>query len=339
MTPSSLSDDSLAAWQLDHQGFDEAADPATAFFESESIPRSLAAHSDRLPVLPDDLFTLEHRIPIGDGRFLHATEHFTLSCWHRWPRRAALMLGGPVTLGNYWSIPSAGYHGTEMVARRGLFAFTVDYLGYGKSYKPGSGKDISFDEHVDALRHVLRYIRFFRAVPAVDIIAESLGGASATQLAADAKRVRRVTISTVLYKTLVDQKIVSPEFSAFLDSWPNGYTQNPPESYDQFLADSPDEDLRNYTYESQPGAYPIAPFQWIKKLPYFDPGLARAPGKIIVGKHDFVPGPDDPKELAADYGENGAELVVLEDAGHVPRLENQQNAADYWREVFAFIES
>jgi pimeloyl-ACP methyl ester carboxylesterase len=330
---------SSKSWHLDSVGFEEAADPAPAFLDSPPIVEALAAQGERLSFLPDEVYHLEHRVPIGEGRHLRVDEFFTLKAWHRWPRRAALMLTGPVTRGSYWSIPEPGYDGTAMVAERGLFTFTVDYLGVGDSHRPADGNAIAFADHVEALRAVLRYVRFFRSVPQVDIIAESIGGAMATQLAADDDRVRRCTITTVLYKTLAHQLIVSPEWTAFLDAFPDGYTQNPPESYDPFLADSPKEEVRRYTYKSQPGAYPAAPFRWLAQgLPYFDPGVARAPGLILVGKNDFVPGPDDPQELAADYGTDGAELVVLESAGHVPRIECEENAARYWSEVFNFIE-
>lgn len=326
-------------WHLDNAGLEAAVDPAAAWFDSPELAATLAAHGERLSLLPDQVFSLAHEVPIGGGRHLHVNEFFTLKAWHRWPRRAALMLGGPVTRGSYWSIPARGYDGTAMVAERGLFAFTVDYVGVGESYRPADGNSVSLADNVEALRQLLRYIRFFRSVPKVDVIAESVGGAMATQLAADTERVRRCVISTVLYKTLAHQLIVSPQWTEFLDSFPDGYTPNPPESYDKFLADSPSEAVRGYTYESQPGLYPAGPFRWLADgLPYFDPGAARVPGLVLVGKNDFVPGANDPHDLAADYGSDGAELVVLESAGHVPRIENEDNAARYWAEVFRFIE-
>ncbi len=327
------------SWHLDSAGFEDVADPAPVLLASPEIAGALAAHGERLSFLPDRVYHLEHQVPIGGGRHLKIDEYFTLEAWHRWPRRAALMLGGPVTRGSYWSIPAPGYDGTAMAAERGFFAFTVDYLGVGDSTRPADGNAITFEDQVEALRHLLRYIRFFRSVPQVDVIAESIGGAMATQLAADTDRVRRCTITTVLYKTLAHQLIVSPEWTAFLDAFPDGYTQNPPESYDPFLAASPNEELRRYTYESQPGAYPAAPFRWLAQgLPYFDPGAARAPGLVLVGKNDFVPGPDDPRELAAAYGAGGAELIVLDSAGHVPRLESEGNAGQYWSEVWKFLD-
>jgi len=327
------------SWHLDSAGFEEAVDPAPVLFDSPEIAATLAAHGERLSVLPDKVFSLTHKVPIGQGRHLHVNEFFTLKAWHRWPRRAALMLGGPVTRGSYWSIPATGYNGSAMVAERGLFAFTVDYLGVGESYRPEDGNEVTFADNVEALRQVLRYIRFFRAVQQVDVIAESIGGAMATQLAADDVRVRRCVITTILYKTLAHQLIVSPEWTAFLDAFGDGYTLNPPESYDMFLTDSPNEEVRRYTYETQPGAYPAGPFRWLANgLPYFNPAVARAPGLILVGKNDFVPGPNDPRDLAADYGTDSAELVVMDDAGHVPRIESADNAARYWAEVFNFIE-
>lgn len=337
---SAASDDTTRKdWHLDYAGFEEASDPVSALFDSAEIAETLAAHGEHLSVFPDRVFNLEHEVPIGGGRRLHVSEFFSLKAWHRWPRRAALMLGGPVTRGNYWSIPEPGYDATSMLAERGLFAFTVDYLGTGGSYRPEDGNRITFEDNVEALKTLLRYIRFFRSVPKVDLIAESIGGAMATQLAADDDRVRRCVITTVLYKTLAHQLIVSPEWTAFLDAFPDGYTQNPPESYEKFLTDSPNEGVQRYTYESQPGAYPAGPFRWLAGgLPYFDPGGARAPGLVLVGKNDFVPGPRDPHDLAADYGTSGAELIVMDEAGHVPRIESEANAARYWSEVFNFIE-
>jgi pimeloyl-ACP methyl ester carboxylesterase len=327
------------AWHLDGAGFEEVADPAPALLDSPEVAAALAAHGERLPLLPATVYSLTHRIPIAESRHLHVTESFTLKAWHRWPRRAALMLGGPVTRGSYWSIPVPGYDGPAMMAERGFFAYTVDYLGVGESYRPDDGNTVTLADNVAALRQILRYVRFFRAVPKVDVVAESIGGAMATQLAADGDRVRGCVISTILYKTLAHQLIVSPEWTAFLNAFPDGYTRNPPESYDKFLVNTPNEQVRRYTYDTQPGGYPAGPFRWLAGgLPYFDPGLARVPGLILVGKGDFVPGPDDPHDLAADYGTDGAKLVILDRAGHVPRIQSEEIAASYWAEVFNFID-
>ncbi|MEO1087390.1 MAG: alpha/beta fold hydrolase, partial [Acidobacteriota bacterium] len=146
----------------------------------------------------DAVYTVEHQVPIGDGRTLFVTESFTVRSLFQWPRRAVLFLSGSAFRGDHWSIPVDGYDGTAMAARRGFFAYTVDYLGVGDSFRPADGAAVTFEANRDATHRLLRLIRGFRLVPKVDLVGAGYGGSLATQLAVDGRRVRSVVMSAML---------------------------------------------------------------------------------------------------------------------------------------------
>lgn len=322
----------------DGAGFEQAVDPAAAFFQHEKLHETLEDQSVPLKNLLDRVHTLEHRVPIGGGRELFVTETFTLRSWLRWPHRAVLFLPGSAFRGNHFSIPVQGYDGTAMAARRGMFAFTVDYLGVGESFRPADGRDADFEANLEALETLLRYIRFFRAVPKVDLVGEGYGGSLATQLAADARRVRSVVMSAMLYDVLIGGPLTDPAFVAFLESSPDGYFFAPPEGSLIFMAGAPQEAI-DYVLATQGGFYPTPNFLVAAyDLPFFDPGVARAPGLILFGPNDIVTGPTGVDNLAADYGTSGATLLVNPEAGHAPRIEPPAIADWFWSELFAFID-
>ncbi|MCP4205148.1 MAG: hypothetical protein GY769_24830, partial [bacterium] len=242
--------------RLDGAGFEDVVDPAVAFFESAELRNLLAQPGKSLPDILDTVHTLEHWVPIGDGQTLYVTEHFTLRSWFRFPRRAALMLTGPEFKGTFWSVPFEGYNGTEMVARRGFFAFTPDYVGTGNSYKPADGSNIDFRTQIEPMKILLRYIRFFRWVPRIDLLGEGYGGEVSTQLAADRRRVRSCVLSTMLYKDLLAQSLVSPEWAAFLASFPDGYFVPP--FYDITFGLAAPE-IQSWLFATQPDDYPTGP--------------------------------------------------------------------------------
>ncbi len=320
-------------WRRDGTGFEDVVDPAQALFELPQPWRVLADPGGDPEQLLDVVVSLRHQVPIGEGETLWMTEHFTLRSWLRWPKRAVLFLGSSARA-KLWSIPVPGYNGTEMAARRGMLAFTLDYIGVGDNYRPGfDALESTFEANQKALRTVLRYIRFFRAVPNIDIVGESWGGAHATQLAADDSRVRSVVLAAMTYKTASAPELQNPEFIAMLRTLPDNYIPLGPEFFARVTRGAP-EAVIEYTNATQPGRYLTTPiWQIIDGLPFFDPAVARVPGLVISGTAESA----DARELSNDYGTSGAELLVIDGAGHAPRLETPETAARFWDKVFDFL--
>ncbi len=326
-------------WVLDGADLEEQAPRTWNFPDASHCRQALGALNPELDQDLDRVYTQEHHVPVGDGRTLVVTEFFTLCSWLRGPRHAVLFLQGPVFQGNSWNIPMEGYDGPGMAARRGLFAFTVDYFGVARSYCPENGLDATFEANVAALSIVLKFIRFHRAVPKVALVAEGSGGSMATRLAADAQRISSCVLAAMLYKYPIGGPSQSPEFVALLTGSPNGYFSIPAPAYELFLQEAPAE-VRDYVLETQPSVYPTSAMLSVaaSEPPFFDPSHARAPGLVIFGEKDIVAGPQDPHELAADYGKAGAKLVTSESAGHAPRIESPAVVDWFWPQVFDFID-
>ncbi len=322
-----------AALRADGDGFEQVVDPADAFFEQRLDTVAL----DKSSVL-DQVHQLSHLVPVGDGKRLFVTEHFTLRSWLTFPRRSVLFLSGSAFRGNHHSIPVEGYDATSMVARRGFFAFTVDHLGVGESTRPEDGLEATFEANQEALEVLLRYIRFFRFVPRIDIIGAGYGGSLATQLAADPVRARSVVMSAMLYDQLQGGPLTDPAFVALLENSPDGYFFVPGEGSAIFLTEAP-QAVRDYVFATQGGFYPTLNFLVAAyDLPFFDPGVARVPGLILFGENDIVVGPNGVDNLALDYGTDGALLISRPDAGHAPRTGSPEIAAWFWENVFEFLD-
>ncbi len=334
-SPARSGGDGGQGWQEDGAGFEDVVDPAAALFELPQPWLALAGENKKAEEFLDTVLTLHHDVPIGAGRTLRLNEHFTLRSWLRWPKRAVLFLTGSIARGTFWTVPVAGYNSTEMAAQRGFFAYTFDYIGVGDSYRPDDGLESTFEANLEALKIVLRYIRFFRAVPKIDLVGESWGGVHAIYLAGDETRVRTCLMSAMGYKSVARPEFLEPEFVAFLESLPNNYLPMAPEAYQGFTVGAP-EGVAEYVQTTQPGLYLTTHlWQGIRGLPHFDPGVARVPGMVVSGSEDR---PEDGQALAHDYGTEGAKFVVLDGAGHAPRLETPTIAEAYWRHVFAFID-
>ncbi len=323
-----------ASTRSDGAGFEEVVDPARGWVDR--LPaKHLESGGEKLF---DRVYTLSHQVPVGGGRTLFVTEHFTLGSWWSWPHRSVLFLSGSAFKGNHHSIPVPGYDGTAMAARRGYFAFTVDYLGVGESTRPTDGLEASFEANQEVLQVLLRYIRFFRAVPKVDLVGAGYGGSLATQLAADASRVRSCVMSAMLYDVLLGGPLTDPAFVAALESSPDGYFFVPGEGSAVFLTEAP-QAVRDYVFATQGGFYPTLNFLVAAgELPFFDPGVARVPGLILFGENDIVTGPNGVDRLAEDYGTGGATVISRPDAGHAPRTGSPEIAAWYWESLFAFLD-
>ncbi len=333
--PSAFSEDGIMA---DGVGFEMVVDPAFSYFDSQRFQRVLGAPAKTFEKSLDDVITLEHNIPIGGGRMMRIQEHFTLKSWLRWPHRAVLMMSSSAFNRMTYSIPAEGYNATEMFAQRGFFAFTVDYIGIKESFRPENGWDADREVDIPALKTALRYIRFFRWVPKIDILAEGYGATMAPDLAADARRVRSLLMNSTIYKLVGPLGPgTNPDFTQYVLDDEDGYIPIPGEGYLPFLVGAPPE-VVDFHFDEQAGEYPAPLFGVDVTLPIFDPGVARVPGLIIYGLDDHQADPQDPYELAADYGTDGAELILLEGAGHAPRVESPETAERFWVEVFKFFD-
>lgn len=320
----------------DGKAFRGLQDPAVEFFRSREFQKLQEVSGAEFEKnLYDRVFRLEHDVPIGGGRTLRVYEFFTLGSWLSWPRRAVLLPSS--FLGSSWDSTIEGYNGGEMLARQNMFAFAVDLIGTGESFRPANGNDVFFEDNVDGLEAVVRYIRFFRWVPKVDLLGEGVGAALATQLAADSHRIRSAFLVSNLYLEQQDGPATDPAFIEFLLSLPDGYVFVGPETFSVFYPGSPPE-FQAFFDETQQGFYPVASFTVALELPFYDPGVARVPGLVVQGEFDLVATPEDAAALAVDYGTDGADLVILEGVGRAPRFETPEAAATFWDLVFDFFD-
>lgn len=316
-------------------------DPLPGFLSSPGLAEAL--ENESLPLLKtlDRVHSFSYHFPIDRRKTISVTEYFTLRSVLRRPARAALFLTGPEFRGNFWTIPVEGYNGPEMVAKKGFFAYTFDYVGVGDSYRPEDGSKVNYLTQVPAVRKLVDFIRRSRRVARVDLVGEGYGAEIAAQLADEPQRIRSVAMSVITYKTL-SQEILpfySPELEAFLRGQPDGYWQVP--FLDLTLQHSTNEALREYVFQTQGDQFfPTGPAlqYWDFGYPIIDAEAATVPGLIIAGELDPFPAAGDMDELAQDWG-GGAKLVVILGAYHVPRIESEEVVAQYYQALFAFLES
>ena len=301
---------------------------------------STAASDDPTPArVSNSLSTVEHQISVGDGRQIHVTETFSLTAQERHPHRGILMLPGPLTKGDFFNIDVDGYRGRDIMASRGFFAFTADFEGTGLSTSPADGRSPGKDLQVEAMKIVIRELGKMRNIPHMDLLGESWAGGVAAELCADRGHVGSCTLASMIYRTASDfanMTFRSPGFRAFLDSLPNGYFPTSPDVYFPIVGNSP-ADVQAWTAANEPGMYTTVPLYDVFDLPFFDPTIARAPGRIIQGELDPNQSLDDTRELARDYGD-GAELVVISGGAHVPRVEASPRNQQYWDAVIQFVD-
>jgi len=330
------------AMPVDKEAVDTPAQRSKA--SSAALPAEVTralASNDPIPAhLLDTLYTVEHQIPVGDGRQIHVTETFSLAAQQRHPHRGILMLPGPLTKGDFYNIDVDGYRGRDIMAERGFFAFTADFEGTGLSTFPADGRSPSKDLQVEAMGIVLRELKDLRDIPHLDVLGESWAGGVAAELCADRGRVRSCTLASMIYRTASDfanATFRSPGFHAFLDSLPDGYFPTSPDTYFPVVGNSP-PDVQAWTMANEPGSYTTVPLYDVFNLPFFDPTVARVPGRIIQGELDPNQSLDDTQELARDYGQEGAELVVISGSTHVPRVEAPPHNDQYWDAVIQFVD-
>lgn len=314
-------------------------DPLESLLESSQLWQDLGDTSKSWNEVLDQVYSFSYEIPYAPGQALFVTEHLTLRSVLRRPARAVVFFPGPSFRGSFWSIPVDGYNLTEMAARRGFFAFTFDYVGVGESYLPPDGSQATSAANVAPARKLIDFVRHWRGVDRVDLAGEGFGLPIAATLAAEPERVRSVVLSTPSYRDLSPAVLAffSPLFEAFLRGQPDGYWT--PNTYPQTLLFSPDDELRSWVLETQPGVYPTGQALqfWDVGLPYFDPTVAAAPALVIKGELDAFPAPGDVESLVDEWA-GGAQLVVILGAHHVPRIEAEEIAAQYVDALFAFID-
>ncbi len=76
---------------------------------------------------------------------------------------------------------------------------------------------------------------------------------------------------------------------------------------------------------------------WDLELPIIDAPAAQVPGLVIAAEFDPFPAPGDNADLAADWG-GGATLVTIPGAHHVPRIEAEEIAGQFYDALFGFID-
>lgn len=286
-------------------------------------------------------YRVEHHVPVGDGRALHVTETFTSRAFLRaGPRRAMVMLPGPMTRGDLFNIDVPGYDAGAIMAERGFFAYAIDFEGHGASTRPTDGRSTSVASQVTAVREVVRYIQRTRGVPRVDLLGESWGGGIAAELARDPSSVRSCTLASMIYRTPSAQAAAEagPPFRAFLESQPDGYLETVPPIYEALVAGSPPV-VAERVRAAQPGRYPIGPLLDFFRLPFVDPSGVAVPLLILHGADDPRAMPSDHADLAAAAPTSAAvKVVVIEGGGHVPRIETAPRCEAFWRAVLQHVD-
>lgn len=287
----------------------------------------------------DGLVTTDHYVSVSSGRWIHLRETYQSRHHGHGPRRAVLMLPGPITNGDAYQLDVDGYRGRDILASEGAYAFTADFEGTGESSFPADGRSITQDSQVDAMRAVVSYIRRVRRVNRVDVLGESWGGGVAAELCADRRQVRSCILASMLYRTPSDfanMTFRSPGFHALLDSLPDGYIPTDGFLYGGLTA-AMEPAVATAFVETQSGTYTTAPLYDVFDLPFFDPTQSRVPALLLQGELDPNQSIDDAIDLTNDYA-GDMELVVITGAGHIPRLEPSPAHDVFWEEVLDFLD-
>jgi hypothetical protein len=317
--------------------------------DSSPFPRDLdrmLAHPEHCSAVDlDHVWTVEHDVRVGRGRFVHVVERFTLRGWLSWPHRGVLMLPGTIVRGDFYEVDVDGYRFQSELAEHGMFAFTVDYEGSGDSSYPEDGSTVTHSFLVDESRTVLTAMRALRAIPRMDIVGESNGGAIAAELCSDGGRTRSCVMSSMIYAEgtpFFNAVFLDPGFLAFIGSQPNNYLDVTPALYFNIAARS-SPDVTGWILTHEPGLYATAPLLVPITLPWFDPTHARVPGLIIQGTEDDIATQVDNDALALAYGSahhagGHATVARIAHAGHVPRVEPSPVHDEYGSLVLDFLD-
>ncbi len=149
-------------------------------------------------------------------------------------------------------------------------------------------------------------------------------------------------MSAVLYRTgssAFETAFLDPRFLEMLRGQPDGYMQMSADYYGNIIAGAPPAVARALL-ANQPGRYAVAPLLQPTTLPWFDPTGARVPALIVQGEHDNVAAHSDADDLAAQYGRTAggrADVVRIQGARHIPRLDGEAQAARFRAVIRAFL--
>lgn len=300
---------------------------------TQALERPSQRTADDVPIV-----TVTHDVETTHGR-LRIREHIGRGAWVRAPRRAVLLLPGPVAVGSFFRIPVAGYDDATVLSEMGCVALTVDLLGTGDSERLVDGRACTAARNAAALREAVAKLCAMRGYPPVDVLGESWGAAIGTQLASDPTLVRSCVIVSTLFRDptpAIDQMARAPEWRGILDGLPDGYLPVGEEIWGPLVQPMP-EAVATWAMKTQPGTYAAAPMIAVLDLPYFDPSGAKVPGLVIRGAEDPLVSEADARDLAETYG-GPAEAVHLPGAHHIPRVEASGREA-FWATVRRFLEA
>ena len=172
--------------------------------DTSQIVEAALANPWRLRADKHRVFTLKHVVRLGRNRRVFVRESFTLASWLRRPRRAILMAAALPVTDEFLNMPIDGYRGRERMARRGFFAYTMDFEGAGQSSFPESGFTVTYDSQTKVMLEVVDRIRLARGVRRVDLLGEGEAAGVAAQACADAHRTRSCILASLFYATGTD---------------------------------------------------------------------------------------------------------------------------------------
>ncbi|MEL7061273.1 MAG: alpha/beta fold hydrolase [Acidobacteriota bacterium] len=326
-----------APLRADGLAFAGHQDPVLAEFSKGGLFDELLASNRSLSGILDRVFTFEYNVPISGGRSLAVVESFSLRAWLRPRNRALLLLNGSAFNAEQWDAPDDAYSAHQFFGERGFFVFSVDYLGVDESTVPEDGFSVTYEVNREAMKELVRYIRFFRQVRKVDLFGEGFGGSMASEIAADGSRINSVSMGAMIYREVQGGPLVDPLFVGLLAADDDGYFFSPGEGSLIFTTPETSPIFIQHIIDTQGGLYPVDNFLVATERPFFDPSVARAPGQVIYGGLDFIAVREDIEDLAAEYGRDGARLVVREDVGHAYIFESPDTVTFYYQTVFDFI--
>ena len=331
----------IAPGGLAAQPFSAETDPVAEIVGVEAFLEALEGDSQPIQRKLGRVFKVNRFFSYEPGKRLYVTEYFTLETLRRRPARAAIFLTGPEFRGSFWDIPVDGYSAPVMAAKRGFYAYTLDYVGVGRSHLPENGSQINYLTNVTPVRRFVDRVRLTRGVALVDLVGEHYGGEIAAAVAQEIPdSIRSVVMSTMNYEAISEEVIdnfLTPELEAFLRSDPDGYWE--PELLPFTLFFSDNEQLREYVFATQTGTYPTGSFLQFFDLglPVLEPAAQQVPLLLFAGELDGFLVPGDMENLAAEWG-GGATLVVIPGAHKAPRIETAEIAGMYFQEVFDFLD-
>ena len=288
---------------------------------------------------PEQVQETSFLLPYAAEKSIFVTEYASAGSFSRQPARAAIFLTAIEYRGSFWDVPVAGRSAPRMAAKRGFFAYTIDWVGLGESYHPADGREVDYRTNADPVSKLVDHIRRVRKVDRVDLVGEGYGGEVASALASDPERVRSVVMTHVYYRELGSIKQFFPaEFKKFLEGSPAGYWV--PNVMEKTLFSVQDQEIRDYVLASQKDLrVPVGPF-----LAIYGSGAlthtaetSRVPALILSPEHSGLAAPGDLERLKTDWA-GGANLVILKGSHHVSRMESRGIAEKFFQELFSFLD-